>query len=309
MCRKQLSGYAKTVLIIIVLFMGVWSQSSLATWTGGYGFKSTHDVCATSADTDVSSQLRNNLTVAPMCSFDIGPGNSVPANGQYSLVTFFTNAPGDATYDNAASFTSNPLYIEADQQLSDLPLDWTGISYMEYVVPWAYICYALRDMTTNHFYKFNATPTSCTVISGGSLPPEPSKLECSFNNGNALNISLGDVVRSEIGAAPGSTPALEQQLDVTCTGDGTATYSINFQYTGINISGNELVTTSANGLAVAMSFNDQLVTTTDTYTRTYSTGSQSESLKFELVRNPTVKVSDIPTGAFSASAVMVITFQ
>lgn len=134
-------------------------------------------------------------------------------------------------------------------------------------------------------------------------------LKCSFNNGNALNVSLGDVVRSEIGTAPGSTPAVEKQLDVTCTGAGTATYSINFQYTAIDVSGDELVTTSANGLAVAMSFNDELINTTGTYTRTYGVGSQSESLKFEPVRNPSVSVSDIPTGAFSASAVMVLTIQ
>ncbi|MFA1020411.1 fimbrial protein, partial [Enterobacter sp. SAT-E-asb] len=71
----------------------------------------------------------------------------------------------------------------------------------------------------------------------------------------------------------------------------------------------EMVSTSANGLAVALSLNGGLVNPMDTYTRTYSTGTQTEKLTFEPVRDPSVKISDIPTGAFSASAVVILTLQ
>ncbi|MFA1020410.1 fimbrial protein, partial [Enterobacter sp. SAT-E-asb] len=71
----------------------------------------------------------------------------------------------------------------------------------------------------------------------------------------------------------------------------------------------EMITSTANGLAVALSLNGGLVSPTDTYTRTYSTGTQTEKLTFEPVRDPSVKISDIPTGAFSANAVMILTLQ
>ncbi|WP_274239730.1 MULTISPECIES: fimbrial protein [Enterobacter] len=304
---RQLSGYSKLVSFIIVLFMGAWSQSSLATWTGAYGYQYySKTVCATSRDENISSKIDYGWTAAPICSFDIGEGNAVPESGQYSLVGFFSPTIGDGT---RTGWVNNPQYINAGVQLKDLQLAWTGPLYGA-GSPYPYICYALRNTSTQKMYKFNSTPMGCTNVTDSSdLPPGPGMLKCSFNNGNALNVSLGDVARSEMGTAPGSTPAVEKQIDVTCTGAGTATYSINFQYTAIDISGDELVTTSANGLAVAMSFNDELINTTGTYTRTYSVGSQSESLKFEPVRNPSVSVSDIPTGAFSASAVMVLTIQ
>lgn len=87
---RQLSGYSKLVSFIIVLFMGAWSQSSLATWTGAYGYQYySKTVCATSRDENISSKIDYGWTAAPICSFDIGEGNAVPESGQYSLVGFF----------------------------------------------------------------------------------------------------------------------------------------------------------------------------------------------------------------------------
>lgn len=306
----DLSGCKRSVLIIVLLIIGVWSQCSFATWTGAYGYSTAGgNICPVTADTNMSPKVHSNMYVKSVCSFDVGEGNAVPESGQYSLILFNTSSPGNAVQKPVGSAMNSPLYISADQELSDLSLSWSGQDLWQ-GSEFDYMCYALKSMSTGKIYKFNSTPQSCEVVDGNNvLPPGPNIVKCSFNNGNALNVTLGDIVRSEIGAVPGSIPSVEQKLDVTCTGDGTATYSVQFQYTAINISGDELVSTSSNGLAVAVSFNDELINTMDTYTRTYSTGSQSESLKFEPVRNPSVKVSEIPTGAFTASAVMVITVQ
>ncbi|MDE5204578.1 hypothetical protein PYX06_02050 [Citrobacter amalonaticus] len=183
------------------------------------------------------------------------------------------------------------------------------ISFFE--TPKKYMCYVLYNNIdkVNKQYLFNNTPQGC--LGGGKtpLPPAPVLITCTFNNGNALDVPLGDIDRSIIGTIPGTTPATDKLLDVTCTGTGTATYSIKFQYTPGSTDGNQYIHSSANGLSIAMSLNDTVVDTGTTYTRTYNVGTQTEKLSFEPVREASVAYTDIPTGAFTASAVMIATLE
>lgn len=278
--------------------------SCFASWfnTPGIYDSSTGKVsCPVTPDTPVNV-TSEDYTVAS-CELAIGDGNKVPESGSYRIVLAVVDS--NQVYYTSVR-TDSGVYISAGVELNTMNVGWQ-ISQYRFGNPGNHICYLLRS-DTNKYYSFNNTPQSCPEGSGGSTPL-PSPFQCAFGDGSTLNISLGDVDRTEIGAVPGTLPGTEKNINITCTGDGSATYTIGFQYTAIDIAGTEMISSSANGLAVAMSLNDELVNPTDTYTRTYSTGTQTEKLTFEPVRDPSVKIGDIPTGAFSASAVMVLTLQ
>ncbi|MDA5604286.1 fimbrial protein [Enterobacter sp. PI-10] len=288
------------VMVLPFLFLPL---SCFASWSalGVHQNSSGNTLCPVTPDTLVDLNAEDYAIAG--CQLTIGMGNQVPRSDFYRVVLAVVDSGGN--YNKA--ITTADSYIDAGSDLSTSVIGWAFHSQLKLGGHYIHICYMLADRFGDYF-TFNNTPQSCPEGSGGSTPL-PSPFQCAFGDGSTLNISLGDVDRTEIGAVPGTLPGTEKNINITCTGDGSATYTIGFEYTAINIDGTEMVSSSANGLAVAVSLNDELVNPTDTYTRTYSTGTQTEKLTFEPVRDPSVKIGDIPTGAFSASAVMVLTLQ
>lgn len=292
--------------MIFFIASSCWSS----TWHGVPGIPDstgTHDYCPVSYSQPVNVNATHQA-YTPICDMTIADGSAVPASDQYRVVMFgLDNPDGDASGVTHGGIPTTRLYISKDVQLSTLSLNFT----MDYAPldndSYKYVCYALQS-TSYKSYAIPSSPVGCQKVSGGGvLPPGPNYATCVFNNGNAIEVSLGEVARNELGAVPGTLPGIKKDINVNCTGEGSASYSIQFNYTSTNISGEDLVVTSTNGLAVAMSLGDELVNNTKTYTRTYNVGTQTESLKFEPVRDPTVKMTDIATGAFTASAVMIVT--
>ena len=278
-----------------------------ASWTNALGIyesSSRQLVCPLSADTPMQDLTYDDY-YTPGCVFNVGPGNKVPSSGNYTLEISTTDANRTFTHTHA----SGPFYLEAGVELNTLNIWLSPGPEVGYYIgdDKVYMCYLLKD-SKGDLYSFNNTPQSCDAGSGGS-DVLPAPLQCVFGDGSTLDISLGDVDRSLVGAVPGTLPGVEKNINITCTGDGEATYTIGFQYTAVNIAGTEMITSTANGLAVAMSLDDELVSPTDTFTRVSRTGIQTEKLTFEPVRDPSVKISDIPTGAFTASAVVILTLQ
>lgn len=300
-CYKKV--LARTLFLIVFSLVSI---EGLAAWTGVPGVQGN---CPVSHDTPMTG-LYFNEYIGGYCTLNIGKGNTVPASGYYGVALYQTNSPDSYNPSNGEAMAPEHYYIAAGQDLSTLQFSF---SYSGKIAetPKKYMCYVLFEATdyVNHQFLFNNTPQGC--LGGGKppLPPAPVLITCTFNNGNALDVSLGDVDRSIIGTLPGTTPATDKLLDVTCTGTGTATYSIKFQYTPGSTDGNQYIHSSANGLSVAMSLNDTVVDTGTTYTRTYNVGTQTEKLSFEPVRDPSVAYTDIPTGAFTASAVMIATLE
>lgn len=288
------------VTVLPFLFLPL---SCFASWSalGVHQNSSGHTLCPVTPDTLVDLSAEDYSISG--CQLSIGAGNQVPRSDSYKIVLALVDAGGDYNKSIATDYA----YISAGTELSTSIIGWPAHSSLKLGGEYIHICYMLADRFGDYF-TFNNTPQSCPEGSGGSTPL-PSAFNCSFGDGSTLNISLGNVERTEIGAVPGTLSGTEKIIDITCHGDGTATYTIGFEYTAINIAGTEMISSTANGLAVAMSLNDELVNPTDTYTRTYSTGTQTEKLTFEPVRDPSVKIGDIPTGAFSASAVMILTVQ
>lgn len=293
---KMLAFISITVLVFIFLPVSCFAWNAIGVHENASG----QTICPVTPDT-VVDLTADDFSVSG-CTFSVGYGNQVPRSDNYHVVLSLIDSKGN--YNNA--ITSSDNYITAGVDISDALLSFAVKSQLKLGSNYVHICYMLGD-NRGDYYVFNNTPQSCPA--SGGVTPLPSPFQCTFGDGNTLNVSLGDVDRTEIGAVPGTLPGTEKSINITCTGDGTATYTISFQYTAVDIAGTEMISSTANGLAVAMSLNDELVNPTDTYSRTYSTGTQTEKLTFEPVRDPSVKIGDIPTGAFSASAVMILTAQ
>ncbi|QOV80901.1 fimbrial protein [Enterobacter asburiae] len=144
---------------------------------------------------------------------------------------------------------------------------------------------------------------------GQKLPPTPVvNTSCSINSGNALSVSLGSLDRAALPATPSSGTAKHIKIPVSCTG-GDVTVSMNITYTAITIGSTQAVKTSANGVGTAIIYNNAAVSPTSKATINLKSGSNTVDLGFQAIRDSTVAVKDIPTGAFTASAVMVMTQQ
>lgn len=145
---------------------------------------------------------------------------------------------------------------------------------------------------------------------GNPLPPTPPvpDTSCTINNGNTLSVSLGTLERSEIPTAPGSGSAKSIPFAVNCTG-GNVTVNMQMNYTPLSVGSSQAVKTSANGVGVSVLYNNKPLATTDITPVTFLQGSNTLNLSFEAVRDAAVKLEDIPTGAFTANAVLVMTQQ
>ena len=84
---------------------------------------------------------------------------------------------------------------------------------------------------------------------------------------------------------------------------------MNITYTAITIGSTQAVKTSANGVGTAIIYNNAAVSPTRKATINLKSGSNTVDLGFQAIRDSAVAVKDIPSGAFTASAVMVMTQQ
>lgn len=170
------------------------------------------------------------------------------------------------------------------------------------------ICYVLVD-ESNHKY-FMATIFTPDCNGAPPLPPTPPAPDtsCTVNNGETLNVSLGMLERSELPTVADSDSVKNVPFSVRCTG-ADVTVDIKLSYTPMTLGSSQVVETSTNGVGVAIIYDGKPLSTNDTTTITFLEGSNTMNLAFQAVRDSTVALSDIPTGAFTASAVLKMTEQ
>ena len=144
---------------------------------------------------------------------------------------------------------------------------------------------------------------------GSDLPSEAAT--CYINSNQDLSVSLGTLERSEIATRPMKNSAGNKKIsvDVLCTADATVDVLTQFQYTPITIEGVDVVSSSSEGLGVAMFYNGQLMSPIDTRSENFATGYSSVELEFQAVRDPSMDLKDIPSGNFTAHVVMIMTQQ
>ncbi|MER0128313.1 fimbrial protein [Franconibacter daqui] len=215
-----------------------------------------------------------------------------------------------------SSYFSLDATIPVQQQNINATYDYgSGSTNLTNVTLYLSLCYYLKG-PDNIEYLFYETPSprykdyKCPPGGSGPLPPTPvpQPISCKVNNGNSLSVDLGTLDRANIPTVPGTGDIRSVSFPVTCT-NGSASMKMQLNYTPITVSGSQVVNSSINGLGVAVSYNDKILAPSDVTTKSFSQGTSNVTLKFEAVRNPSVAVSDIKTGPFTASAVLVMTQQ
>lgn len=170
----------------------------------------------------------------------------------------------------------------------------------------AMLCMTLVD--THNVEWSSSDATSCQ--DAGRLPDTPATC---YLNGNAdLNVDMGTLERSSIATVPasGGPNNIKKTLPVLCTRDAGTTVLTTIQFTPITVSGSEVVSTSISNLGVAIFYDGKLIgPSSSPLTETFQVGYTDREFEFQAVRTSGVAIKDIPTGAFTASAVMIMTEQ
>ncbi|UIL51495.1 MULTISPECIES: fimbrial protein [Pantoea] len=170
------------------------------------------------------------------------------------------------------------------------------------------VCYTLVDDAGNEWSTHQWDGAVCA--DAHLLPSQPAT--CYLNYHTDLDVELGMLERSKIATVPasGTSGNIKKTFPVLCTRDAGVTVKTTFQFTSLTVNGNEVVSTSTPNLGVAIFYNGKLVGPASTpIIETFENGYTDRELEFQAVRNPVVEAKNIPTGAFTASAVMVMTEQ
>ncbi|MCK7230267.1 fimbrial protein [Enterobacter asburiae] len=234
-----------------------------------------------------------------------GTNSYVPTSGYYTIGLIAWSIMGGGKVITISS----SVFIDADKPISEQSLRVNSsddtVPSLLYNKSMVKACYVLRD-SKNTSYSFNGFDCD----NKAPLPPTPPlNTACTLNSGNALDVNLGTVDRSQLTTTPGVGSVKHIQVNVNCTGGVDVTVNMQLNYTPISITGTQIVKSTANGLGVAIIYNGKTLASTDVTPVTFLTGSNALDLSFQAVRDPTVDVGDVPTGAFTASAVLVMTQQ
>lgn len=157
--------------------------------------------------------------------------------------------------------------------------------------------------------EWSSPSAAITCSDGRRMPVVPSY--CYLNDSQGLNVAMGTLDRGAISTTPGGTQTIKKSISVLCSGDAQITARLQFAYTPITVNGRQLIMTSANGLGVAVKLDGTLMNSlTNSPPMNFTPGvNPSLNLEFEAVRDPSVALNDIPTGEFTASAVLKMTQQ
>lgn len=234
----------------------------------------------------------------------------VPKSGMYSVETVVYESFGTTS---VIDVKTNKVLIDGTKTIDQQSFNVSGPE-AKYTAPFGIpemACQYLLD-DSNHRYMISTVEsgTGLCASSASPLPPTPAPPDtsCTLNDGNALNVNLNNVDRSQIPTVPGSGSMRHIQVPVECTG-GDVTVNMKLNYTPISLSAGEVIKSSSNGLGVSVVYDSKILSSTDITPVTFLAGSNSMDLAFQAVRDPTVEIKDVPTGAFTASAVLVMTQQ
>lgn len=292
-------------ILIISLINGFCGQA-LATITGAHGMVLPSWGGTTFCTGNIES-FSDNYYKGNACTLTPAVNQFVPVSGNYKVQVHFPGAMVDA-YSTTAYFDETKPINEQNVTVSS--------SDVHNIFPppngTHSLCYNLVDASGKAFFLKLADQAGTNCTSGSDpLPPTPpiTPTSCKINDGAALTVDLKTVDRSALPTVPGTGAIRHFPVDVECTGGIDVSVSMKFSYTPISVSGKQVIQSSSNGLGVAVIYNGQAISTTDATPVTFISGSNTLDLGFQAVRDPAVEVADVPTGAFTASAILVMTQQ
>ncbi|MDI7383819.1 fimbrial protein [Cronobacter dublinensis] len=304
MCKNYFPSFGKVIVAFAFFMMSSEWEMANAMVNGVHGihYSSSAPVeCyANPSKIDSGSYFKGNA-----CNIFIS--GYVPVSGKYKVrLTLDTNNHdhADSTFgyfDSTKDLASQTVTLSS----SNVSIPFTS----EYAL---HACYLLVDEAGREWSLPVGDGRGCSGYTPiPPIPPAPT-VSCTINNSGALSVDFGSLERTSLPTVPGTGQIQSKQIPVVCTSSSsssTINMSMKVNYTSITVSGTQVIKTSSNGVGVSVLYNNQVLASGSAKNIVFNTGSNSLTLGFEAVRNPTVSVGDVPTGSFSASAVMVMTMQ
>ncbi|NWA20851.1 fimbrial protein [Serratia liquefaciens] len=142
------------------------------------------------------------------------------------------------------------------------------------------------------------------LCSGDAPPPPPPNL-CYVNSGNPVEVAFGNVERMDIGTSPGGAYDRQKALTVNCMGTGTHGINVRLNMSPTNWSSSQIATSNG-ALGVSVSADGKTLSNNDSFNLSVN-GSTTSTLTFSLLRDPNKTATEIATGAFNASASLIVT--
>ncbi|MEE9682224.1 fimbrial protein [Lelliottia amnigena] len=251
-------------------------------------------------------------TVVPDSGCVVSTSEYVPVSGYYSLdqVVMAGVGPG---HNVEQHFTTTAAYLDASKSIAEQEVTVTGSpSSWSVTIPTGYDIISCVYLVDSSGKKYNISGYNFPCGGGGGIPLPPTPpipdTSCTINDGNALSVSLGTLNRDEIPTVPDAGSAISKTISVKCTG-GTVTVNMKLNYTPISIGSSQAVKSSANGIGAAIFYSNNALAPSDVTSVNFLEGSNTLTLGFQAVRDSAVALKDIPTGAFTANAVLVMTQQ
>lgn len=237
----------------------------------------------------------------------------VPVSGNFELKVYWCSLPENMDTCSKSSGTllisGGVVRLESSISLRD-QLIITGNKTIKSPSQGGY-CITLEDVNTGYEYKGNMgygpDGRGKFCADAHELPVEPPK--CTLNGGTDLDVQLRQLERSDIGVKPGTTTPVTKDISIKCDGNIAYTANMKLDFTPITVSNEEVVSTSTTGLGVAVLYNGKAVRPGQIFPLSYQPGIHTLTLGFEAVRDPAIAVTDLKTGDFTASAILVFTEQ
>lgn len=242
----------------------------------------------------------------PVAGFD---NAYVTYTGRYSLYLHLCPAAGIAKCTiRQSGYTiksSRSLNINSVVPLGKQNLDFGGNGSNMYISEGVNMCFSLVDSSGVEW----STSAAFSCSDGMALPLTPSF--CYLNNNQLLDVDMGTLDRGTIATVAGTSAKVQKQVIINCSGTAQITAKLQLLYSPLQINGHEVIATNIQGLGVAVYLLGLEMGTLDNgLTLSFQPGSNpSLTLDFEVIRDLKVALSDIPTGKFSASAIMIMTQQ
>lgn len=208
---------------------------------------------------------------------------------------------GSGTY----VYTNSSYYFTQDKTIGAQNPNFGGTSAHYNLGYHTTLCYIIEDPGKATVGGPASTGPWCPDVT--PLPPNPPTASCTLNDGNNLDVSLGTLERDTLPTVPGTGKNKHYQIPVECKNADQVMMNMQVTYTPITIGGSDVISSSANGLGVYVTYNNSTISPSDVIPVTFTSGSNILDLAFGAVRDPNVETKNIPTGTFSASAVLVLT--
>ncbi|WP_336219543.1 fimbrial protein [Citrobacter amalonaticus] len=251
------------------------------------------------------------LFKANICTLTPVPDQYVPHSGNYRVEI---NAAIQGTFSTWNFALTSAAYFDENIPIDQQNITVHGQDYDPGLQPplTLSICYRLIDESGQKYYLKTVETMYSNCTGSPPLPPTPPEppTSCSINNGNALNVTLDTLDRAQLATTPGTGTARHISVPVQCTGEvDSIPVNMQLNYTPLTVNGIQTVKSSANGVGVAIIYNNAPLSNSDIVPISFVPGSNQVDLAFEAVRDPAVTIGDVPTGAFTASATVIITQQ